>query len=196
MVKPCEQRSDADLAHAAQAGDRRAFDQLTRRHAAAVLRLAKALTGNAALAEDVTQQAFLAAFRGIGGFRGDASLRTWLLTITRHTAYRMRAKHAKERPVDEPLAKLGEDAGWGSPDPETLAILAQRRTLLKRALDSLSASDREVLVLRDIEQVTGPEAAAILGLELRATKSRLHRARLRLAAALRTLRADEGDRHG
>jgi RNA polymerase sigma-70 factor (ECF subfamily) len=65
-----------------------------------------------------------------------------------------------------------------------LAIAAQRREALQRALDELEPADREVIVLRDLEQLDGESAAAVLGLALPAMKSRLHRARLRLAAAL------------
>ena len=82
--------------------------------------------------------------------------------------------------------KLGLEAGWGSNDPEALAIAAERRETLQGALRTLSSDDQEVLILRDIEGLRGPEAAEILGIGERALKSRLHRARLRLAAALRT----------
>ena len=80
---------------------------------------------------------------------------------------------------------LGVDAGWGSEDPEALAIAAQRRETVVKALRSLSSDDQEVLILRDIEGLRGPEAAGVLGIGERALKSRLHRARLRLAVALR-----------
>lgn len=81
---------------------------------------------------------------------------------------------------------LGLQAGWGSDNPEALALAAERRDTLARALESLSSGDREVLILRDIEGLRGPEAAEVLGLGERALKSRLHRARLRLAVALRS----------
>ena len=81
--------------------------------------------------------------------------------------------------------KLGLDAGWGSDDPEALAIAAERKEILQHALRTLSSDDQEVLTLRDIEGLRGPEAAEVLGIGERALKSRLHRARLRLAAALR-----------
>ena len=87
--------------------------------------------------------------------------------------------------MNEPLMTLGRDAGWGSDNPEALAIAAQRRDTLTRALQTLSPGDREVLILRDIEGLSGQEAAEVLGITGRALKSRLHRARLRLAGALR-----------
>ncbi len=176
---------DGDLIASAAAGDRSAFERLVTRHAAAVLRLATIVTGDAASAEDAAQQAFLSAFRNAASFRGEASFRAWLLTITRRAAYRVCKKQSREEPMEEPTMQLGLDAGWGSEDPEALAIAAERRDLLSSALASLGAADREVLVLRDIEGLSGAEAAEVLGVGQRALKSRLHRARLRLAAALR-----------
>lgn len=87
--------------------------------------------------------------------------------------------------MDEPLMTLGREAGWGSDNPETLAIAAQRRDTLTRALQTLTPGDREVLILRDIEGLSGQEAAEVLAITGAALKSRLHRARLRLAGVLR-----------
>ncbi len=189
--------SDRDLIALAAAGDHRAFERLVERHAAAVLRMATVVTGNPTLAEDALQQTFLAAYRSAASFRADASVRTWLLTIARNAGHKIRTKRAKEDLVEEPLMQLGLEAGWGCDNPEALAIAAQRRDTLHRALQMLSSDDQEVLVLRDIEGLRGPEAAEVLGIGERALKSRLHRARLRLAAALRTIPDDEvGDGKG
>lgn len=177
--------SDRDLIAATVAGDRSAFERLVARHAAAVLRMATIVTGDASSAEDAAQQAFLSAFRNAASFRAEASFRAWLLTITRRAAYRVCKKQSREEPMDEPMMQLGLEAGWGSEDPEALAIAAERRDLLSSALASLAAPDQEVLVLRDVEGLRGAEAAEVLGIGERALKSRLHRARLRLAAALR-----------
>ncbi|MGB5522339.1 MAG: sigma-70 family RNA polymerase sigma factor [Polyangiales bacterium] len=180
-----ESTPDADLIARAAAGDRRAFECLVGRHAAAVLRLATVVTDDPASAEDVLQQTFLSAYRNAAGFRAESSVRTWLLTIARNAAYRLRTKRGREDLMDEPLMTLGVEAGWGSDDPESLAIAAERRDTLTSALQSLSFIDREVLILRDVEGLNGPEAAKVLGITGRALKSRLHRARLRLARALR-----------
>ncbi len=184
-------RTDNELMQMLAAGDRTAFEPLVVRHGPACRRLARALVGNPEGADDVLQKAFVAAYRGAGNFRGDASVKTWLLTITRNTAYRHRKQNQKH---DDgvPLLELGLGAGWGGDDPETAAIRAQQRDVLNRALGSLAEEEREILTLRDLEQMTGPETAELLGLSLAAMKSRLHRARLRLAAALR----NEGGAHG
>lgn len=180
-----ESTPDADLIARTAAGDRRAFECLVERHAAAVLRLATVVTDDPANAEDVLQQTFLSAYRNAASFRAEASARTWLLTIARNAAFRLRAKRGREDLMDEPLMTLGVEAGWGSDDPEALAIAAERRDILTWALQTLSIVDREVLILRDVEGLNGPEAAEVLGITGRALKSRLHRARLRLAGALR-----------
>jgi RNA polymerase sigma-70 factor (ECF subfamily) len=176
---------DRGLIARSAAGDRRAFERLVERHAAAVLRLATVLTHDPASAEDALQQTFLSAYRNVASFRAEASVRTWLLTIARHEAFRLRAKHRREDLMEEPLMTLGLEAGWGSDNPEALAIAAQRRDALKRALQGLPEADREVLILRDLEGLRAAEAAQVLGIGERALKSRLHRARLKLAVALR-----------
>lgn len=192
-ARSADDNSDGDLLRRTADGDRAAFEAIVQRHASAVLRLARFMTANPSLAEDVLQQTFLAAFRSAGGFRGQATARTWLLTIARNAVYKATQKQAREQPTEaEPLAKLGADAGWGSVDPESLAVLAERRQTLQRALAQLSDADREVLTLRDIEQLNGADTCEVLGIELRAMKSRLHRARLRLAASLRRSVSNSG----
>jgi len=184
--------SDRDLIARVGEGDRRAFELLIERHAAAVLRLATAVS-DPSTAEDAMQQTFLNVYQHAASFRGDASVRTWLLTIARNTAFRLHGKTQREELVEEPLMQLGLDAGWGSDDPEAIAIAAERKGALREALSLLSAEDREVLVLRDLEGLRGSEAAEVLGIGERALKSRLHRARLRLAMALRGLVPEDDD---
>lgn len=176
---------DRALVAAAAAGDRAAFGTLVVRHRAAVYRVARALTGSADAADDVLQDTFLSALRGAATYRGQASVRSWLYAITRHAAYR-RGRRADQVPHEPAtLERLGADAGWGQPDVELAASRAEDRARLGRALAALSLEEREVLVLRDLEGLSGDETAATLGLGLAAMKSRLHRARLHLAGALR-----------
>lgn len=179
---------DVDLIQRTAAGDREAFERLVERHQAAVYRFVRALGPDSASSEDALQETFLAAWRSAATFRGESSARTWLLTIARNAALRQSRRRAGEPDVDDvaPLDELAIAAGWGaSDDPETAAIRGEERAAVARALDSLGLEERRVLVLRDLEQMTGDEAARILGLTLPALKSRLHRARLRFAAHLR-----------
>ena len=136
-------------------------------------------------AEDVLQQTFLAAWRAASGFRGDAQVKTWLFTIARNTAAKARDRAQRSPVADVPIDTLGVEAGWGSDDPETMALAAERRDLLRAAFDSLDDEAREVLTFRDLEGLSGEETAALLGVSVAAMKSRLHRARMTLAARVR-----------
>lgn len=176
--------SDAQLVARAAAGDDEAFAELVGRHQAAVFRFARAIAHGRDAAEDVLQQTFLSAWRGLSGFRGQSSVRTWLLVIARHAAVRQASRRGREPIDDVPVEDLGLQAGWGQPDPERLAIQSEARAHVSAALASLEPEDRSVLTLRELEGLSGEETAALLGLSLAAVKSRLHRARLRLAAAL------------
>ncbi len=180
------------LARSAQ-GDQAAFAALLTRHEAAVLRLARALTDSQAQAEDVVQETFLAAFQHGATFQGGPSARAWLLSIARRAALRTHRRRAGEpRPADlQPLDALGQAAGWGDDDPEAAVAQHEAHELMRAALDALAPEDREVLLLRDVEGLSGQDAARLLDLPLTTMKMRLHRARLRLMAALRA-----GDTHG
>jgi RNA polymerase sigma-70 factor, ECF subfamily len=182
--------SDADLdgtllARVA-AGDRDAFAALMARHQDAVFRFARSITRTREDAEDVLQETFLAAYKSAAGFRGDSAARTWLLVIARNAAFRVGRRTPDTTSIEEPgLWDLGLKAGWGCDDPENLAMKAQRRDLLQVALNSLEPASREIIVLRDLEGLSGEETAQVLGLTIKGMKSRLHRARLKLTAALR-----------
>lgn len=177
--------TDPDLATRAAAGDRDAFGILVARHQAHVFRLAHLLTRSRADAEDVLQQTFLSAWRSIGSFRRDASVRTWLLTIARHAALDKRQVAARDRVDPTPVEALGLRAGWGGPSPEDETLSHERSALFAAAFSTLAESDREILTLRELEGMSGEDTASMLGLSLPAMKSRLHRARLALAAAVR-----------
>lgn len=170
---------DAALLRRSAAGDRAAFEAFVERHEAAVLRFCRALTDDADRAEDAFQEAFIAAWRAAGAFHGGASARAWLLAIARNAARRQYRRHGDEPGRRVPLEALADEAGWGAGDDgEVLSRLAARE-LVERGFSRLSPEDREVLVLRDLEEFSGQETAALLGISEAALKSRLHRARLR-----------------
>lgn len=181
--------SDAELARRASAGDRAAFAALVAAHRGAVFGFARRLTRDPSQAADVMQETFLAALARLPGWRGEGSLRGWLLAIARTQALLARRRRAGE-PADfeqvESLPELGLEAGWGAAlDPQALAERVEARSALERALDRLPDDAREVLLLRDVEGLSGDETAAALGLSVAAMKSRLHRARLQLLAAVK-----------
>lgn len=177
--------NELTLVRQAAAGDREAFGLLVTRHQSSVYRLARQLAATQDEAEDVLQQTFLSAWQGVAGFRGESSVRSWLLTIARNAAVTRRVRVARE-PIDAtPLDDLGIRAGWGGPNPEQLAVAAEQQERLAAALAGLAPDEREILTLRDLEGLAGEVVAAMLGLTTAAMKSRLHRARLHLAAAVR-----------
>lgn len=168
-------------------GDRLAFDDFVRRHQASLLRFIHTLTTDAGRAEDALQETCLAIWQHAASFRGEASVKSWIFSIARHAVARQFRRGAAEpAPEDhEPLDAIGAAAGWGHDDPETAAMRSEARETVHRALAALSADDRRLLTLRELEGLTGAQAAGVLGLSLAAEKSRLHRARLRFMAALR-----------
>jgi len=158
--------SDGELLSRTAAGDHRAFSAFVDRHQGTVFRYLSARTGSAADCEDVLQETFVAAFRGCESYRGEGSARSWLFGIARNLSKRIYRKRVGEPDEMVPLEELG------------------LQDTLEKALARLSPDEREILVLRELEGLSGEETAAVLELSLPAMKSRLHRARLTLAAVL------------
>jgi len=184
--------ADADLAARIAAGDQHAFALLMRRHNRALFRAARSILRDDAEAEDALQDAYLQAYRAIGSFRGDARLSTWLTrivvneAIARSRKSRRRANITPLYPADEP----GNSAAEAAMDeerinsPEQGAMRAEARVLLERALDALPDAFRTVFVLRAVEEMSGEEVAACLGIPEATVRSRFFRARAMLRAAL------------
>lgn len=184
--EPCnESLSDEQLLQRTAAGDRSAFGPIVERHQAAVLRFARGWVDRPEDAEEVLQLTFLAALTAAPSFRGESTVRTWLLSIARHAALKLRRKSRRDRVVELPLDQLGVLAGWGSESPESGYQAADDLQRLRHALESLDPSERELITLRDLEQLSGSETARVVGLPLATMKTRLHRARLELAALMR-----------
>ena len=187
---PPTDAEDVSLVERASRGDRQAMNALVHRHRGAVFQFARRILADAALAEDVLQETFIAAHASLASFRGAGTVKGWLLAIARAkaaTALRRRAgEPATFDPVDS-LEVLGARAGWGHPlSPEDLASRVEQRSLLERALAALATDEREVVVLRDVEGLSGDETAAAVGISIAAMKSRLHRGRLQLLAQVKS----------
>jgi RNA polymerase sigma-70 factor (ECF subfamily) len=172
-------QSEADLIAAAQAGDREAFDDLVRTTYADTYTLAYRLTGNEEDARDVSQEAYLRAYRAIDRFRGDAQFSTWMYRITANCAATYLGKRSRHRHdvLDDtvPVADPRTDH-----DPQLRADASDLRNRLARALDDLPPRLRSVVVLRDIYDLPHESIAAELGISESAAKVRLHRARNKL----------------
>ena len=185
---------DCALVAFARAGDRAAFGDLVRRHADGLYAVVVRLCADRDEAEEVTQEAFLRAWRGLPAFRGDAQFFTWLYRIGVNEA-RRRADGVRRR-ADVAVVSLDEQREHASRDrsvqPVDRAERADLRRILDAAIAALPVDQRAALVLRDVEGLSTAQAAAVLGLREAALKSRLHRARELLRAGL----ADHARRRG
>jgi RNA polymerase sigma factor (sigma-70 family) len=155
-------------------------------HLEAAYNLARWLMHDETEAEDVVQEAYVRVAKHFAGFRGGDG-RAWLLTIVRNSCYdRLRQKGASDRNTDfhEELHSVGRQA----PNPETALLLAERSELVNKSLAALPAEYREVLILRELEQLSYREIADIAGIPLGTVMSRISRARLQLQRAMFDLR--------
>jgi len=172
----------AEFVSRLRAGDRGAFEELVRTQQHRVYGLALRMLGNAAEAQDVAQEAFLRAHRGLAAFRGDARLSTWLYAIVSRLCLNRLAGSERRlaRHGEETLARLA-DAG---PGPDQALERGELEEALHRAIGELPEERRIVVVLRDVEGLAYEEIAEILELPVGTVRSRLHRARLDLKEKL------------
>jgi len=181
-------RSDAELITAARGGDRAAIDELLTRYEPSIYRFGLRMCGDEEAAHEVLQETLLAAFRHLPGFRGDAALSTWLFQIARSFCIKERRRHRPTSSLDEPSrAELVDPA----PSPDARTHAREIGEALSRAIAKLAPEQREVLILRDVEGLSAEQAAAIVGVEVGALKSRLHRARMALRGELAGVLGDE-----
>jgi RNA polymerase sigma factor (sigma-70 family) len=150
----------------------------------AAYRFARWLTHSSADADDLVQESFLRAFRGFDGLRG-GDVKAWLLAIVRNchaTALRQQQRRATVPLPDEheEPARSGETAGV--PEPESASLAAEEQRSLERLLATLPQEHREVLMLREIEDMSYREIAAVTGVAIGTVMSRLARARAALRA--------------
>jgi len=182
---------EAALVEGLRRGDAAAFETLVRTHMPALLRVARRMMHSEEDARDAVQDAFVAAFRSIGKFDAHAQLSTWLHRIVVNASL-MRLRTQRRRPeeaIEDLLPRFAEDGHQPLPNEpwsenaETLLQRAEIRSVVRAAIDELPDNYREVLLLRDIEELSTEETAQTLGVTANAVKVRLHRAR----QALRTL---------
>lgn len=179
-------RDEAEMIAAILAGNTELYHALIRPYEHAVYRMALSFVKNESEAEDVAQEAFLKAFRQLAEFRGRAKFSTWLISIALNEARRRLRRQSTVRmeSLDEPV----EDGGKVSPAllrdwreiPSEALERREVRALLEEAINQLSPIYREVLVLRDIEELSVEETAVTLAISISAVKVRLHRARIML----------------
>jgi len=189
--------SDAELLRRLRAGDEQAFVTLVERHNGSMLRLAASFVPSRAVAEEVVQETWLAALRGLAGFEGRSSLKTWLFSILVNRARSAGVRESRTIPVADAgpvvdASRFGPDGAWLSP-PEHWIEEAESRIdavklaeLLRSALDGLPARQREVVVLRDVEGLTSAEVCGVLAISEGNQRVLLHRGRGKLRQVLET----------
>lgn len=164
----------------------KAFDKLYRDHVDLIYRFAHRLCGEPEAAKDLVQDTFLNAYRGFERFRGDAQVSTWLYTIASRACLRMRRRRKgapdRELSLEEFIPTSEGEFRLQIPieglSPEEALQNKQLRQALNTAIEQLPKKYKMVLVLRDMEGLSAKEVGTIMGLNERAVKSRLHRARL------------------
>lgn len=192
---------DRRLVDRARTGDVRAFEALVRRYERWVFTLALRMVGDRADAEDLAQEIFLKAYRGLPGFRGGSRFSTWLYAIASHHCLNHLASRefrtrraarggtptgAHEEPPTSRLDRVADEA----PGPDAVLERRDLRRMIEDALTRVTEEHRIVLILRDIQGLSYEEIAESLGLELGTVRSRLHRARMDLKARLAPHLAD------
>jgi RNA polymerase sigma-70 factor (ECF subfamily) len=183
---------DQEAIRAVRAGDKEAFRRLVDRHSGSVFNLAYRMTGNAADAEDLTQESFLQAFARLQDFRLGARFHPWIYTI----ALNLCRSHLRRRSLsrwlwparsEEPERAAPREPPARAPDPEQELLAREAEARLRGAIQGLPARYREVFVLRQAQGLSYEEIASVLGLPLGTVEVRLFRARRRL---LRSLEAE------
>jgi RNA polymerase sigma-70 factor (ECF subfamily) len=172
-------------------GERAAFRLLVERYHRGVFAMMVRLTGNTADADDLAQQAFVAAYDALGSFKLEQRFSTWLYRIAINLAKDHRkSKKRGETSIGEGDVTEAAFAGRVAPTDEA-TLASERRSLLERALFTLSFDDREILLLKDVEELPFDEIKRITGRPVTALKIRAVRARARLRQALETLTKKE-----
>ena len=180
---------DEELVILAREENTRAFDELVSRYQNKIYRLARRMTETEEDAEDVLQEAFVKAYKSLGGFKGKSRFSTWLYRITVNLALmKLRKKKLETVPLDQPIETgdgvVQREIEDGGLDPLDSLIAAESRQILDAAVTDLPAGHRAVFILRDVEKLSTEDTARVLGITVPAVKSRLHRTRLMLKERL------------
>jgi RNA polymerase sigma-70 factor, ECF subfamily len=189
--RPTPQEPPDSLLERARTGDRPALEALLERYQAQVYRFGMKMCRDPEDAKDVLQDTLLALARGVRELRGASSLSTWLYAVARSFCIKKRRRSKFQA---GPVRSLDAEAAAGAPQlvapgPAPDAALAGKQVeqALEQAIGGLEPLYREVLLLRDVEGLTAPEVAEVLGVSVQAVKSRLHRARLSVRAQVAPL---------
>ena len=179
--------SDADLIVRLRAGDERAFVSLVGRYQDQMLRLAGSFVPSRAIAEEVVQDTWLALLRGLGGFEGRSSLKTWLFQILVNRARTTGTREHRSVPVADPEpavdpARFGAAGGWADPPQPWLEMSSDPRLVerIRDWIDLLPPRQRQVVLLRDVEGLSTDQVCSVLAVSDANLRVLLHRGRSRL----------------
>ncbi|MBQ9346245.1 MAG: sigma-70 family RNA polymerase sigma factor [Oscillibacter sp.] len=178
---------ERDLLSRARGGDRDAFGELVRRYEKKVLALTSRMCRNSEDGEEAAQEAFLAAWQNLPGFRGDAAFSTWLYRLASNASTDLLRREGRRSARNGP--SLDDEEGWlelpdSGPSPQALAERSELKGQIESALQKLSPDHRRVLILREIHQLSYEEIGTALELDPGTVKSRISRARGRLRKIL------------
>ena len=186
--------TDAELTNRVCAGETRLFAELVQRYQDPVFAMALRFVGSPGDAEDVAQEAFLRAYRGLAGFKGDAKFSTWLYRITWNLCADWKRKHGGPRMRTAALEAAGDFAD-ARVDLEADFLAGEERERVRRALDGLDERYRSVVTLLYYQKMSYEQIAAVLDVPLKTVETRLYRARKMLRVALEAAEK-EGKRGG
>ena len=181
---------DADLVGLSARGDGAAFETIMRRYNQRLFRTARSIVRNDDAAEDVVQESWMQAWRGLSGFRAESRLSTWLVRITVNVALgRLRRKSAQIIPLEAAMVSSDKDMQMALTEtsdngPEQLFARSQVRTLIEAQIDSLPEAFRSVFVLRALEEMNVDEVAEALNIPAATVRTRFFRARALLREGL------------
>ncbi len=179
---------DRQLLERVAARDQTALRALYARHQGRVFRFVLRLVKQDAVAEELTNEVFLEAWRNAGTFEGKASASTWLLSIAHHRAVSSLRKRRETAWNEEAAAEIADT----DDDPEVVAQKADKSVLLRRAMDQLSPEHREIIDLVYYHEMSIAEVSEVIGIPENTVKTRMFYARKRLSEILKVAGVDRG----
>lgn len=178
-----QNNDDHELVTAAQAGDLEAFGELVRRHQDFVYGAVMRVVKNPTLAEDVSQDCFLRAYRALPDFRGESQVRSWLYRIAHNLAI-----NAVTRRREYPTETMPEIPATGGGGPERSAEMSELAAAMNEAIEALPEDLKQPLVLRELKHLSYEDIAGELQLPLNTVRTRIFRARRALQSHMKDWR--------